>query len=125
MGVAGIAAWGDVRNTMPAAHDCLVSGVLIVNELRARIWHLAKPLQENVCHEAEEIWIEVRLPFVPVPGMLLRAAPGGEVLRIKDVYWDIDAADVIEVFTAEPDRLPAMRAMLGQGWHCGNTGEAG
>lgn len=93
--------------------------------MRTRIWHLAKPLQEDVCHEAEEIWIEVGLPFVPVTGMLLRVAPGGEVLRVKDVYWDIDDAEVVEVFTAEPDRLPAMRAMLDRGWRCGHMGDAG
>lgn len=125
MGAAGIVACGDVRNTMSAAHDRQLSGVVIVKVMRTRIWHLAKPLQENVCHEAEEIWIEVRLPFVPVQGMLLRVAPGGEVLKVKDVYWDIDDADVIEVFTVDPDRLPAMRAMLSQGWHGENMGEAG
>lgn len=93
--------------------------------MRTRIWHLAKPLRETLPYEPARVWIEVRLPFVPVPGMLLRVAPGGEVLRVKDVSWDIDTADVIEVSAAEPDRLPEMQTLLGQGWRCANMGEAG
>ena len=92
--------------------------------MKARVWHWAKPVQSDRC-EPVQVWMELRLPFVPACGMRLKVVPAGHVLRVSDVYWDIASADVIEVFTAEPERLPALREMLTQGWRSGNEQEAG
>lgn len=80
-----------------------------------RIWHVARPRDER-CTVAEEMFIEVALPFVPAPGTLLRLAPDGPLLKVDVAYWDAAEGHIVQIFTRDPDRLQPAQTLLDQGW---------
>ena len=88
--------------------------------MKATIFHTCAPKSKAAAYEAEEIRIDVVLPFVPVVGTMLKVTPNGDLLRIADVHLDITVAEpLLSIFIEEPDDANALwtwASMKKEGW---------
>lgn len=87
--------------------------------MKTRIHHYSLPASPDAIHDAEDLVIEIDLPFVPVVGMELKVTQEGDFLTVQQVMWAIDKPDVLEVFVEAPDDGADLRPydeMIAQGW---------
>jgi hypothetical protein len=85
---------------------------------RAHVLHMSRARRKSLTKQPQTIEYTVEIPFVPVPGMMLRPAPEGEVLKVTGVVWDGEDPDELLVFTAtpEPELLHSFAHMKHEGW---------
>lgn len=83
--------------------------------MKIRIWHLARPPVDGR-YEAEEVCLDVDLPFVPHRGVVLGVAGPRYPLTVDHAYCDVARPEVVHVFTQEPQCLPTMQQMRAGGW---------
>ncbi|BAL25455.1 hypothetical protein [Azoarcus sp. KH32C] len=84
--------------------------------MKIRIWHLARPAIDDGCFEAEEVCLDVDLPFVPQAGAVLKVDGPADPLTVDHAYWDAARPDLVHVFTKDPACLPTMQRMRASGW---------
>lgn len=91
--------------------------------MKARIHCTCLPRSKRASYEAEDIHIDVELPFTPFPGLLLKVTAGGDYLKVHEVYLDLTpGGEGFNVFIEEPDELSELwkwSDMRAQGWRLG------
>lgn len=84
--------------------------------MKMRIWHLARPLNDQSRFEAEEVCLDVDLPVLLGPGSLIRLPGAQDLICIERAFWDAEEPEVVHLFSRDPAKLPEMRDMLAKGW---------
>lgn len=88
--------------------------------MKATIHATCLPKSKKADYEAEDIVIEVDLPFIPSVGMKLKATRNGEFLKVDDVYLDLTLGDKgLHLYMEEPDDISDLRPwteMRAEGW---------
>jgi hypothetical protein len=93
---------------------------------RAHVLHMSRAKRKSVTRQPQTIEYTIEIPFVPVPGMMLRPAPSGEVLKVSGVVWDGEDPAELLVFTEtpEPELLHSFAHMKHEGWRAKINGGA-
>jgi len=83
---------------------------------KAIIFSVATP-PEGTDYEASDIGIEMDLPFVPVPGMMICPVEGDDYIEIDKVYYDPSQERPLNIYCCEHvDPLPDLEAKVQLGW---------
>lgn len=92
--------------------------------MRARIRWTCQPKSKKADYGAEDIFIDVALPFVPQIGSKLKVTAHADFVAVGDVYLDLaDGGEGLVVFLEDPDLGdPSFRPWLEmkrEGWSLG------
>jgi hypothetical protein len=82
----------------------------------AEIRHTCTPRTKRANYEAEDISIKIQIPFVPVPGSMIKVTPHGEFLEVDQIYWAIDSPDEVQIWIKEEEDLMPWSVMKAEGW---------
>lgn len=77
------------------------------------------PVNSLLLWEVSECTRVDKVPFVPVPGMLLKLTPAAPWMRVREVRWDAEQSALLRVFMAEPENLadlPWSGPLAQDGW---------
>jgi hypothetical protein len=83
--------------------------------MKVRVYHVCGPKRRGGS-QAEDIVIEIEMPFVPYPGLMIKPTPTSDYLKIAHVFWDIGTPDRILAHTDQEDPLYKFEDMVKQGW---------
>lgn len=82
-----------------------------------------RPRREGAPYDAEQIYIDVELPFVPAVGTLLNVTADGDYVPISEIFLDLvpdgSEGSGLVVYLEEPDGDAALRPwaeMKSRGW---------
>lgn len=88
--------------------------------MHVTILHTCGPSDDRTDVEAEDIEIEVDLPFPPFQGMLIKATPEGDFLKVQTVLVDVSGGQAdITLHIEEPEDdvgLTPWPVMAKEGW---------
>lgn len=89
--------------------------------MKAVIHGFALPEDAGVKHRLEEVFLDMKLPFVPPPGTAINVSTEGGNFIVDLVEWDFTKPDQINVLMREPipddyESLRPLSEMLAQGW---------
>ena len=86
--------------------------------MKAIVRYIAEPVGKQ--EYKADIYICIDIPFVPTIGTALQVTPGGEFVCVSGVYWSINAPDVLDIDTEDPDVLEPLERLLAEGWRVGD-----
>ena len=91
--------------------------------MKARVHYQCQPRRKSATYEAEDICIDVDLPFVPAIGTMLKVSATGDYMKVDDVFLDLvpdgSEGEGLVVYLEEPADGPDFRPwpeMKAQGW---------
>lgn len=84
--------------------------------MRVRIFAVCSPKNARALHDAEDIIIDIEMPFTPFPGLLIKPTPQSDYLKIAEVFWTIEIADRCEAHSDQEEVLRPLSEMTAQGW---------
>lgn len=88
--------------------------------MKARVQYVCQPKSKRANYDAEDIVLDVTLPFLPPIGSKLKLTKNGDYLKVDDIYLDfVGDEEKIVIFIEEPDELDALRPwkeMKAEGW---------
>jgi hypothetical protein len=86
--------------------------------VKVRVFHQCKPGTAADCKrfEAEDIIIDIEMPFLPAIGMDIKPTPDSDYLRVQYVFWDISTPEMVEAHIDQKGRLYPLKQMKAAGW---------
>lgn len=88
--------------------------------MKARIQWQCKPRKKNASYDAEDIFIDVDLAFLPPIGSSLMVVDGGEYGKVDDIFIELGAASAVplRIYLEDPEgaQLRPWLEMKAQGW---------
>lgn len=89
--------------------------------MKAIIHGFALSEDADVTQHLEDVFLDMKLPFIPSPGTSINVSTEGGCFTVDLVQWDFAQPDRIYVFMREPvpdeyETLRPLGKMLAQGW---------
>jgi len=80
-------------------------------------------MKANIRHWARDdngkiviIVITIKIPFVPNSGMSLKVTKDGTYLVLKNIYIDLNANILLDIFTVKTPHFQHLDCWIKQGW---------
>jgi hypothetical protein len=95
--------------------------------MKVRINWVCKAKSKNASYEAENIFIDKELEWLPQIGAHIQVHRDGLLGKVEDIFIDLfqheDGSPSVRIYLEEPDRDPDLRPWLEmkrQGWKIGD-----